>query len=145
MRTRLPWLFLALAVASPPLWFWYVSWSIRDDYDGTGYAIGFFIFWPIVSFIFVVLFVALVALTWTPTSEGSRNLRRLILFFSGGTTLLVGLGIFMLYAFNTQDLGWGLIGIGVGMLFVGTGIMAGRELLLTRSDSKTPGGAEASR
>ncbi len=31
LRTRLPWLFLALAVAAPPLLFWYVSWSIPDD------------------------------------------------------------------------------------------------------------------
>ncbi len=138
LKTRLPWLFLALAVASPPLWFWFVRWSVRDDYEGTGAGIGFFIVLPIVSLMSISLFVTLAALMWRPVSGGSRNLKRVTLLFFGGGSLLAGLVIFMSSALNAQDLGWELIGISVSVLFIGSGIMAGREFFL-RLGSDDPG------
>ena len=145
LRARLPLLFAALAVAAPFLWLWYFRWSVRNethmtDPDGTAAGLTF-LAWIITSVIFVVLFVALAALTWKPASEGLRNLRRVILFFFGGTTLLAGVGIFLAYAFNAQDPGWRLTGIGVSVLFIGSGILAGREFFLGLSGDDPAEGA----
>ena len=77
-------------------------------------------------------------------SKGMRSVRRLILFLFGGTSLLIGLVTFMLFVvIDPQNLGVLLSGIGMSALFIGSGIIAGRELLSTRGGSKTSGYAEA--
>ncbi len=142
LRTRLPWLFLALAVASPPLWFWYVSWSLPDDdYEGTGAGIGFFIFLPLVSLIFISLFVTLAALTWKPVSEGSRSLKLLTLVFFGGASLVAGFSVFALFAHGVANaespVALTAVG-GTALLLLGAASLAARESLLEMS-SDDPG------
>ncbi|MCI0890916.1 MAG: hypothetical protein J4O04_08915 [Chloroflexi bacterium] len=145
LRARLPWLFTALAVASPFLWLWFFVWSANSSENQDSELAGLsFVLWIITSFIFVILFVTLAALTSRPMSKGMRSVRRLILFLFGGTSLLIGLVTFMLFVvIDPQNLGVLLSGIGMSALFIGSGIIAGRELLSTRGGSKTSGYAEA--
>ncbi|MCI0850064.1 MAG: hypothetical protein J4N26_03795 [Chloroflexi bacterium] len=130
LRAKLPWLFTALAVASPPLWFWFFSWSANSpaNQDSEIAGAAAFVLWIITSIIFVVLFLTLAALTWRPAPEG-RDFRRLVLFVFGGPSLLAGFAMLIFAVANAQNLAELATAGGTGLILFGAGFLAMVELL----------------
>lgn len=102
LNAKLPWLFTALAVASPFLWLWVFLWSANLSRSGSSeYAtLAAFVLWASASIICVALFVTLAALSWKPAGKGARDLRKLVMYLFGGGPLLVGCVIFTLFVLN---------------------------------------------
>ena len=137
LRAKLPWLFTALAVASPPLLLWYIVGSGRDDHDDGAAVIGLYIAWPVVSTICLSVFATLAALTWKSVAVESRNRRRVLLFMFGGLSLLVGCALVLFAVTVTKSMGGTPLGtaifLGTLAVLFGVGYLALRDLFSTNA------------
>ena len=131
LRTKLPWLFTALAVASPPL-LWVLREPIRlwleEGYErqaGTFAAILWFFFAVTAVLMFAVVGLA----TSTSQSQGKVDLRRAALLTVGAVS--VAAGILTLTYLNLLVKEWGfrpfLIEWAPGGLMLAAGLFAIRE------------------
>lgn len=127
LRAKLPWLFMALAVASPLLLF-VLFWGLirnetdQTDPDGTAFIVAA-IGWVFSSVVYAVAFVTLATMAWKPTAQLTSALRRLALILFGSASIPVGFGIFVFGVNNGDYLARLAIGA-TGLMLFSVGFLA---------------------
>ena len=125
LRAGLPWLFTALAVASPPSL--YALFALWGDYnlDDTGR-----IFWFFYSLVLVAVFLTLAAATWSPESVAARAFKYAVLVPSGVASLLGGIGALFFAAMLERSDTLGIVVLlATGFFLMTTAANAFRQLL----------------